>query len=83
MTTCKSLMGKFDPSISSKKLSIMMITIIRRHNLKILGLLSSDSGMFQCVGINNAGSVQASAFLEVIPLGEVSLSSFVFISTLS
>lgn len=40
-----------------------------RHNLKILGLISSDSGMFQCVGMNNAGSVQASAFLEVIPLG--------------
>lgn len=40
-----------------------------RHNLKILGLISSDSGMFQCVGMNNAGSVQASAFLEVIPIG--------------
>lgn len=49
-----------------------------RHNLKILGLLSSDSGMFQCVGMNNAGSVQASAFLEVIPIGNFSLFSFTF-----
>lgn len=43
-----------------------------RHNLRILGLLSTDSGMFQCVGVNNAGSVQASAFLEVIPIGKMS-----------
>lgn len=40
-----------------------------RHNLKILGLLSSDSGMFQCIGTNQAGSVQASAFLEVLQIG--------------
>lgn len=53
---------------------------LNRHNLKILGLISSDSGMFQCVGINNVGSVQASAFLEVIPIGNCSLfySSFRF-----
>lgn len=40
------------------------------HNLKILGLISSDAGMFQCVGMNPAGSVQASAFLEVVPIGK-------------
>jgi uncharacterized membrane protein len=49
---------------------VAIITAIYRHNLKILGLISSDSGMFQCVGINNAGSIQASVFLEVIPLGK-------------
>lgn len=38
-----------------------------------MGLISSDAGMFQCVGINPAGSVQASAFLEVVPIGEYNL----------
>ena len=36
-----------------------------RHNLRILGLIASDAGMFQCIGSNPAGSVQASARLEI------------------
>lgn len=71
---------------------LIIMTIIRRHNLKIHGVISHDSGMFQCVGMNNAGSVQASAFLEVIPLGNFLLQFLVsqsfsvhsfFVSTLS
>lgn len=38
--------------------------------------------MFQCVGVNNAGGVQASAFLEVIPIGNF-LALFHFVSNLS
>ncbi|XP_037927061.1 neogenin isoform X2 [Hermetia illucens] len=40
--------------------------IVGGHNLRILGLLNSDAGMFQCVGSNPAGSVQASARLKII-----------------
>ncbi|XP_075166730.1 neogenin protein frazzled isoform X3 [Haematobia irritans] len=40
--------------------------IIAGHNLRILGLLPSDAGMFQCVGTNPAGNVQAGARLRVL-----------------
>ncbi|KAH8270881.1 hypothetical protein KR018_011285, partial [Drosophila ironensis] len=43
--------------------------LVGGHNLRILGLLSSDAGMFQCVGTNAAGSVQAAARLRVVPQG--------------
>lgn len=45
------------------------------HNLRILGLLESDAGMFQCIGSNKAGSVQAAARLQI---GEPSKSFFLF-----
>ncbi|XP_017078508.1 neogenin isoform X3 [Drosophila eugracilis] len=44
--------------------------LVDGHNLKILGLLNSDAGMFQCVGTNAAGSVQAAARLRVVPQGD-------------
>lgn len=37
-----------------------------RHNLRILGLIESDAGMFQCIGSNPAGSIQAAARLEIV-----------------
>ncbi|XP_050092030.1 neogenin isoform X2 [Anopheles aquasalis] len=40
--------------------------IVGGHNLKIFGLIGSDAGMFQCIGTNPAGSVQAAARLEII-----------------
>lgn len=40
------------------------------HNLKILGLLNSDAGMFQCVGTNPAGTIQSAARLEITEPGE-------------
>ncbi|XP_037714460.1 neogenin isoform X1 [Drosophila subpulchrella] len=43
--------------------------LVDGHNLKILGLLNSDAGMFQCVGTNAAGSVHAAARLRVVPQG--------------
>lgn len=45
--------------------------IIAGHNLRILGLLQSDAGMFQCVGTNPAGSVQAAARLKIVHPGEL------------
>ncbi|XP_011701352.1 PREDICTED: neogenin-like, partial [Wasmannia auropunctata] len=39
--------------------------IVNGHNLKINGLLPIDAGIFQCVGMNPAGSVQASARLII------------------
>ncbi|XP_043474504.1 neogenin isoform X2 [Leptopilina heterotoma] len=35
------------------------------HNLRINGLLAIDAGIFQCIGINPAGSIQASARLTI------------------
>ncbi|XP_032590008.1 neogenin isoform X4 [Drosophila grimshawi] len=43
---------------------------VNGHNLRIRGLLYSDAGMFQCVGTNPAGSVQASARLRVVAPGD-------------
>ncbi|XP_050076111.1 neogenin [Anopheles maculipalpis] len=43
--------------------------IVGGHNLKIFGLIGSDAGMFQCIGTNPAGSVQAAARLEIIEPG--------------
>lgn len=45
--------------------------IVGGHNLKILGLIGTDAGMFQCIGTNPAGSVQASARLEIISTGNL------------
>ncbi|XP_055311866.1 neogenin isoform X2 [Sitodiplosis mosellana] len=39
--------------------------IVNGHNLRILGLIETDAGMFQCIGHNSAGSVQAAARLEI------------------
>ncbi|CAL4059823.1 unnamed protein product, partial [Meganyctiphanes norvegica] len=40
--------------------------IVNGNNLKILGLVSTDSGMYQCLASNSAGDVQASAQLLVL-----------------
>lgn len=45
--------------------------VVNGHNLRILGLIESDAGMFQCVGVNPAGSVQASARLQITQPGEL------------
>ena len=39
--------------------------MVRGTSLKILGLVSSDSGIYQCIATNEAGSVQAAAQLRV------------------
>lgn len=42
------------------------IQVIDGHNLRIMGLLLSDEGMYQCVATNSAGSSQAVAQLIVL-----------------
>ena len=45
--------------------------MVRGTSLKILGLVSSDSGIYQCIATNEAGSVQAAAQLRVQSKGEL------------
>ena len=39
--------------------------MVRGTSLKILGLVSSDAGIYQCIASNQAGTIQASAQLQV------------------
>ena len=41
----------------------MIVQLVNGHNLKILGLVPGDAGMYQCFGDNVAGSVQTSTRL--------------------
>lgn len=45
--------------------------IVNGHNLRILGLINSDAGMFQCMGSNPAGNIQAAARLQIIEAGKL------------
>lgn len=44
--------------------------IIDGRNLRILGLLESDAGIYQCLAENDVGNIQASAQLVVLPQSE-------------
>ncbi|XP_059471405.1 neogenin isoform X2 [Neocloeon triangulifer] len=44
--------------------------VLNGNNLRILGLMSLDAGIFQCVASNPAGEVQAAARLTVLRPGE-------------
>lgn len=46
---------------------------VNGYNLKILGLVSSDTSFYQCVGSNPAGNIQASAQLVILKPGTVQL----------
>lgn len=43
----------------------MFNVIIFSYNLRINGLLPIDAGIFQCIGTNSAGSIQAAARLTI------------------
>lgn len=63
---CKLLMGKFQGGLRvSKLINYSWIYWNYRHNLRILGLIETDAGMFQCIGTNPAGSIQSAARLEI------------------
>ncbi|XP_042237700.1 neogenin-like [Homarus americanus] len=49
--------------------------IVSGNNLKILGLVEGDSGMYQCVAYNSAGDTQAVARLNVLKSGRSMPSS--------
>jgi len=43
--------------------------IIDGHNLKILGLVSSDEGLYQCIATNDVAVTHAAAHLVILPKG--------------
>lgn len=47
--------------------------MVRGTSLKILGLVSSDAGIYQCIASNQAGTIQASAQLQVKSKADSSL----------
>lgn len=48
-----------------------MLFFLLRYNLRILGLMSMDSGIFQCLASNPAGNIQAAARLTVVSSGMI------------
>jgi hypothetical protein len=52
------------------------LQIINGNNLKILGLVASDFGIYQCIGSNPAGNVQAAASLTIYSSGMQNLDLF-------
>ena len=64
-----SLLRCDKPKSNFFKISIPQI--INGNNLKILGLVASDFGIYQCIGSNPAGNVQAAASLTILPSGIV------------
>ncbi|KAF4526119.1 hypothetical protein B566_EDAN007613 [Ephemera danica] len=45
------------------------MTVVNGNNLRILGLMALDAGVFQCAAKNAAGTIQASARLSVLQPG--------------
>ncbi|KAK7084454.1 putative aminophospholipid-translocase, partial [Halocaridina rubra] len=70
---CK-VYGRPDPGVHWLKNGELIIEseyfqIVSGNNLKILGLVEGDSGMYQCVASNSAGDTQASAQLIILKSG--------------
>ena len=47
------------------------LQVVNGYNLRILGLMKLDSGIFQCVASNAAGNIQAAARLTIVDSGMV------------
>jgi neogenin len=73
----KKLLIRIFPGLSLITLPVSK-QIINGNNLKILGLVASDFGIYQCIGSNPAGNVQAAASLTILPSGNVSVRGFSF-----
>lgn len=63
--------GKPQPTIQWTKNGELIIEseyfqIVNGNNLKILGLVASDFGIYQCIGSNSAGNIQAAASLSIL-----------------
>ena len=55
--------------------------IVHESNLKILGLVGLDAGIYQCVATNQVGNIQTSAELKVIKkFGKTSFTEFLILS---
>ncbi|XP_076366090.1 neogenin-like isoform X4 [Tachypleus tridentatus] len=67
---CK-IYGKPEPTVQWIKNGDVIIQseyfqIVNGYNLRILGLVRSDMGLYQCIGTNPAGNVQASVQLIIL-----------------
>lgn len=74
MSICNLLVGKnniIQMCIMFYTFFTLLFNKIFRTNLKILGLMTMDSGMFQCLASNPAGNIQSSAFLNVFHAGNL------------
>ena len=49
--------------------------IVRGTSLKILGLVTSDAGVYQCIASNSVASAQALAQLQVKSKGRLSIKT--------
>ncbi|XP_022241028.1 neogenin-like isoform X3 [Limulus polyphemus] len=72
---CK-IYGKPEPTVQWIKNGDVIIQseyfqIVNGYNLRILGLVRSDMGLYQCIGTNPAGNVQASAQLIILNPGDL------------
>lgn len=46
------------------------VQVVDGHNLRLLGLISSDEAMYQCMATSKAGTAQASVRLKVVEQGQ-------------
>lgn len=63
--------GRPEPTVQWLKNGELLVEsdyfqLVNGYNLKILGLVSSDTSIYQCVGSNSAGNIQASAQLIIL-----------------
>nr|XP_045611215.1 neogenin-like isoform X3 [Procambarus clarkii] len=84
---CK-VYGQPEPSVHWLKNGELIIEteyfqMVSGNNLKILGLVEGDSGMYQCVAYNSAGDAQAAAQLRVQKSGRSMPSSPTATTTIS
>jgi neogenin len=47
------------------------LQVVNGYNLRILGLMEIDAGIFQCIGSNAAGNIQAAARLTIMQPGNI------------
>jgi len=57
------------------------LQVVNGYNLRILGLMEIDAGIFQCVGSNAAGNIQAAARLTIIQPGNILSIKLKYIQT--
>jgi hypothetical protein len=56
------------------------LQVVNGYNLRILGLMEIDAGIFQCIGSNAAGNIQAAARLTIIQPGNILSAEFTVLS---
>jgi neogenin len=57
------------------------LQVVNGYNLRILGLMGIDAGIFQCIGSNAAGNIQAAARLTIIQPGNILSVNLLYIQT--